>query len=200
MTDPDSPGLPGAAAGAPGGVGGEPLAATPADDRARLLAVQERVLALAARVVELEGVVHRAGDPTGPRVDADPSGAAEAPAAAVVKPPKYKALAEFVNEEFSPRYTRRRLGGRWRWCPQWWEHAEAVSRLDALHRAWEAMHDDGPTGMGDWYRNHLDHQLPILMGPDGPFRGCGDQHWPPDPADELVCGTPHGTNMAWRIA
>jgi len=202
LTDADLPAGAGPNRADPGGVEGEPLAGDPADDRARLLALQ-------ARVVELEAVVHRAGDSSDPGLD-DPFGGGawpppeepdEAPApAAAVKAPTYEALAEFVKEEFCPRYTRRRQGGRWRWCPQWWEHSEAVSRLGALHLAWEAMHDDGPNGMGDWYRDHLDHQLPILMGADGPFRGCAEQHWPADPADDLRPGTPPADNIVWRTA
>ncbi len=158
------------------------LWATAADDRARAEAFERRL-------VDLEE-----------RLDAAAAPATQPPPAATVRTPRYQALPDFVNEEFCPRYTRRRQGGRWRWCPQWWEHSEAVSRLDALHKAWEAMHDDGPNGMGDWYRNHLDHQLPILMGADGPFRGCAEQHWAADPADDLRTGTPPEDNMAWRVA
>ncbi len=162
------------------------LWATAADDRARAEAFERRLVDLEDR---LDAAAEAAAEP-----------AAAEPAAGVVKAPTYEALAEFVKEEFCPRYTRRRHGGRWRWCPQWWEHSEAVSRLDALHKAWEAMHDDGPNGMGDWYRNHLDHQLPILMGADGPFRRCGNQHYPADPDDDLGTGTPPADNMAWRNA
>ena len=30
------------------------------------------------------------------------------------------------------------------------------------------------TGIGTWYRDHLDHQLPILMGARGPFYQCSE--------------------------
>ena len=30
------------------------------------------------------------------------------------------------------------------------------------------------TGIGTWYREHLDHQLPILMGARGPFYQCSE--------------------------
>jgi len=184
ITDPDAPGddlddlddLEGQLGGDPDS---DELLAAAADDRARVQALERRLVAL-------ERAQHVA-----PAAEADAE-------VKVVRVPKYGALAEFVEEEFCLRYTRRRHGGRWRWCPQWWEHSEAVSRLDALHKAWEAMHDDGPNGMGDWYRNHLDHQLPILLGADGPFRRCGNQHYPPDPDDDLSCGTPPADTMAWR--
>jgi hypothetical protein len=67
---------------------------------------------------------------------------------------------------------RRRLGGQYRWCARWWAHDEAVSRLRALWRAWEAMRLEPATGISDWYGAHLDHHLPILLGPDGPFCQC----------------------------
>ncbi len=38
-------------------------------------------------------------------------------------------------------------------------------------------HDGGATYLGDWYCNHLDHQLPTLMGPDGTLRACETDHW-----------------------
>ena len=28
------------------------------------------------------------------------------------------------------------------------------------------------TGIATWYRDHLDHQLPVLMGARGPFYQC----------------------------
>ena len=28
--------------------------------------------------------------------------------------------------------------------------------------------------MGAWYRDHLDHQLPVLMGARGPFYQCSE--------------------------
>jgi hypothetical protein len=66
----------------------------------------------------------------------------------------------------------RPLGGEFRWCPQWWRHPEAVTRLTALWRAWEVFRLEPATGIADWLRDHLDHQLPILLGPRGPFFQC----------------------------
>ena len=69
---------------------------------------------------------------------------------------------------------RRTLGGEYRWCAQWWRHDEAVSRLKALWHAWEVLRLQPGTGIGTWYREHLDHQLPILMGARGPFYQCSE--------------------------
>ena len=95
----------------------------------------------------------------------------------------YPDLEARVRDVFASTYGRS-LGGEFRWCPRWWAHPEAVGRLEALWRAWEALRLDAGTGMGVWYRDHLDHHLPILLGSRGPFRKCSpeDGH---EPADAL---------------
>jgi len=102
--------------------------------------------------------------------------------------PVFETVEDWVDGYFRPRF-RRPLGGEFRWCPKWWAHPEAVSRLTALWRSWEACRLEPATGISDWYRDHLDHHLPILLGSRGPFFQCGpdsghvDQ--PPFPADEV---------------
>jgi hypothetical protein len=83
----------------------------------------------------------------------------------------FEVVEDWVDEYFRPMFIRP-LGGEFRWCPQWWRHAEAVSRLTALWRAWEVFRLEPATGIADWLRDHLDHQLPILLGPRGPFFQC----------------------------
>ncbi|WP_165975564.1 DUF4913 domain-containing protein [Actinomadura rubrisoli] len=96
--------------------------------------------------------------------------------------PFYPSLTSWVTLHFVPLY-RRTLGGEFRWCAQWWQHGEAISRLTALWYAWEAMRLQGATGMALWYRDHLDHQLPVLLGPRGPFYQCTeDEHLRPHQA------------------
>ena len=70
-----------------------------------------------------------------------------------------------------PAYARRTTP-TFRWCGQWWRHPEALGRLEALWRAWESLRLDPLLGMGAWYRDHLDHQLPILTSSAGPFADC----------------------------
>ena len=68
---------------------------------------------------------------------------------------------------------RRPLGGQAvTWCPEWWRHAEAIARLDALWRAWEHLRLDPATGMSVWFRDHADHHMAVLLSADGPFKGC----------------------------
>ena len=87
--------------------------------------------------------------------------------------PVYLALEDWVLDYFLPMF-RRTLGGEFRWCARWWRHGEAVSRLTALWHAWEALRWRPGIGMATWYRDHLDHQLPILMGARGPFYQCSE--------------------------
>lgn len=66
-------------------------------------------------------------------------------------------------------------GAELRWEPKWWESPEAVSRLEALWRAWEALRLDGALGMSVWWRDHADHHMSILLSASGPFkRGQGE--------------------------
>lgn len=58
------------------------------------------------------------------------------------------------------------------WCPRWWDHPEAVARLEAMWRAFEALRQDPATGISIWFRDHADTHMAQLMQPHGPFRGC----------------------------
>lgn len=105
-------------------------------------------------------------------LDTDPEEPADA-FADLAPEPVYAALEDWVTGYFLPMF-RRTLGGEYRWCHQWWQHGEAISRLTALWHAWEVLRLQPGTGIGTWYRDHLDHQLPILMGPRGPFYQCSE--------------------------
>jgi hypothetical protein len=107
-----------------------------------------------------------AADDPGLTPDApDPAGGSQPPE------PFYTAVEDWVTDYFLPVF-RRALGGEYRWCGQWWRHDEAISRLTALWHAWEVLRLQPGTGIAAWYRDHLDHQLPILMGARGPFSQC----------------------------
>jgi hypothetical protein len=93
---------------------------------------------------------------------------------ALVSDPMYPDVIAWVERHFVPKF-RRTLGGEYRWCAWWWEHAEAISRLTSLWYSWEYMRLQGATGMGLWYRDHLDHQLPVLLGARGPFYQCSER-------------------------
>jgi hypothetical protein len=92
---------------------------------------------------------------------------------AKVRQPVYWAVEEWVTGYFLPMF-RRTLGGEYRWCAEWWRHGEAISRLTSLWHSWEILRLQPGTGLATWYRDHLDQQLPILMGARGPFYQCSE--------------------------
>ena len=76
---------------------------------------------------------------------------------------------------------------------------------NALWHGWEVLRTQPGTGIATWYREHLDHQLPIVMGARGPFCQCSesahrepreaaavpapDDWWDTGDGAELVLGT-----------
>jgi len=84
----------------------------------------------------------------------------------------YPSLEEWFSDFLVELYFRDLGHGSRLWCPQWWLHAEAVYRLDALWRSWEHLRRDGALGPSIWLRDHLDPHMTQLMAPDGPFKGC----------------------------
>jgi hypothetical protein len=87
----------------------------------------------------------------------------------------YPHVAAFVEDRLVHLYSRR-LGQRYTWCPEWFRHPEALSRLDALWRAWEHLRLDPTTGMSVWWRDHADPHMAVLLDPDGPFATCRTHH------------------------
>jgi hypothetical protein len=106
---------------------------------------------------------------------ANPGDGTHTTGSTVIQPPDpvYTLVEDWVIDYFLPMF-RRTLGGEFRWCGQWWRHGEAISRLTCLWHAWEVLRLQPGTGMATWYRDHLDHQLPILMGARGPFYQCSE--------------------------
>ena len=104
--------------------------------------------------------------------------AAERQLAELADPPGlyYLTLDEWVHEWLFPVYRRSVRGHDRVWCPQWWKHAEAVARLEALWRAWEHLRQDPATGLSVWFRDHADHHMTVLLDADGPFKGCDGNH------------------------
>ncbi|MCX5079431.1 DUF4913 domain-containing protein [Streptomyces sp. NPDC001939] len=113
----------------------------------------------------------------------------------------YPNVAEFVADRFIyfvPRPTPE--SGRV-WCPSWFRHAQALSRLDSMWRAWETLRWDGALGMSNWWLHHVDPHLSALLDPvTGPFAGCADGHRTsePLPIEQVPDGlfAPHATPSA----
>ncbi|MDR7083251.1 hypothetical protein J2X01_002545 [Arthrobacter ginsengisoli] len=87
---------------------------------------------------------------------------------------------EFLHEQLLPTYVRDVDNRSAKWCMEWYFHPEAVSRVEALWRAWEHLRLDGATGISVWWRDHADH-MRVLLDPNGPFYNC-DKSGHRDPA------------------
>jgi len=94
----------------------------------------------------------------------------------------------FVTEHLVHLYARPIRDGdeHFKWCPRWWEHIAAHSRLTALWQAWEALHDGTGTGPAHWWRDYADPTMAALTAPDGPFAHCGPARHQPPPALPVV--------------
>ncbi|MFV0459914.1 MAG: DUF4913 domain-containing protein [Actinomycetales bacterium] len=91
------------------------------------------------------------------------------------RPPVGPALADFVRHVVVGVLVRRIDGRARTWCSQWWEHPDAVLRLEGLRQSWEMCRAEPDLGMSVWLRDHADYHLPILCEVDGPFRGCSPE-------------------------
>ncbi|MHC6223102.1 DUF4913 domain-containing protein [Arthrobacter sp. MMS24-S77] len=61
------------------------------------------------------------------------------------------------------------------WCPQWWDHPEAVDRFHALWLAYMAAEAEGE--LSGWWVNHWDRHFSFLFSKSGVFSQCaGGQH------------------------
>lgn len=69
----------------------------------------------------------------------------------------------------------RPLRGGVTWCPEWWRHAEAVVRLDAVWRAWEEARSEGGSAMAHWWQAYFDTTFAELTSDRGPFASCKDK-------------------------
>ncbi len=153
-----------------------------------LAELQARVDVLTDEVTVLGSVLEllRSGDLTLPGAEGPaPPPAPQPPAAAGVGPgeqeptaPFFGSLLEFVVEHFGPVYARN-TSPTVRWCASWWDHAEAIYRLEALWRTWELYRLEPRLGIASWLRDYLDPQLRELTSATGPFASCTeDRHSP----------------------
>jgi hypothetical protein len=87
--------------------------------------------------------------------------------------PWFGSVDEWMKYWLCPMWARR-IDGRTRlWQAEWWTSAEAVYRLTALWRSWEASRLE-VDGASTWLLHHLDPQMAVLTAPDGPFAAAGD--------------------------
>lgn len=85
----------------------------------------------------------------------------------------FSSLEEFVTEYLANLIRRRLNRSVAVWCPEWWQHPEAVVRLSAMWRSFEHLRRDPALGMSTWWLHHVDPHMRMLMDPDyGPFVQC----------------------------
>jgi hypothetical protein len=83
----------------------------------------------------------------------------------------FPGLEEWVVGWLAPTVRRQHNENAFRWCPQWWAHAEAISRLNGLWEAWENARTEGSVAMLGWWQV-FDHHATILTSTGGPFAQC----------------------------
>lgn len=94
----------------------------------------------------------------------------------------YGSAEDFLHEQLLPLYNRIVDGKNGKWCRKWYLHPEAVSRVEALWRAWEHLRLDAATGASVWWRDHADPHMAVLFSTKGPFHACtSTTHYMPDP-------------------
>ena len=97
----------------------------------------------------------------------------------------YGSADEFVRKQLISTYRRRVIaygsGVGMRWKAAWWESKEAVQRIEALWRAWEAARQDEKDGPSTWWVNHCDPHMNVLLSMDGPFADSRDENDVGDP-------------------
>lgn len=81
------------------------------------------------------------------------------------------ALIDWVHQHVAAVIARP-LRGEHKWCPQWWEHPEALFRFTALYQAWTELAGEPGAALSIWIRDHLDPCLRELLAPAGPFTDC----------------------------
>jgi len=93
---------------------------------------------------------------------------------------------DFVVSYLTPSWVRR-IDGDTRWCRQWFRHAEAHARLDALWRSFEAHRVSADANaMAIWWRDFADPTMASLTRKKGPFEQCDGETGDHTPTEEQV--------------
>jgi hypothetical protein len=98
-------------------------------------------------------------------------------AAAEPAPMRYESVHEYVEQWLAPiirRHVNESQGESVVWCQDWASHDEALDRLEATWRAWEAARvDPSPYAVARCWLDVIDPMLSVLLsGTRGPFSEC----------------------------
>lgn len=105
----------------------------------------------------------------------------------------YGSADEWMRKYWRYTYRRRvsaRGNGTGRWRADWWTVDEAVQRIEALWRSWEASRLDAGLGISAWWINHAEPHMRALLAADGPFAGTSNENLPGEPLP--YCSPPGG--------
>ncbi len=97
--------------------------------------------------------------------------------------PVFATGTEWATGFLLPTFVRP-VGGAIRWCQHWADHDEALLRIEAMWRAWEALRLNPGTGMSVYLLHHLDPGLAALTATTGPFARCTPDRHIPNGRDE----------------
>lgn len=84
--------------------------------------------------------------------------------------PLFRSLEAWVSGWFAPIYVRR-SSRDFRWCPEWWQHAEVISRLQCLWETWEVARLEGGGAMSGWWHD-VEQHMAVITADGGPFGEC----------------------------
>lgn len=88
----------------------------------------------------------------------------------------FPTLDRFVEDYLVQIYRRDLEEKNLRWCSEWWQHGEAIARLEALWRSWELLRLDPGEGGSNWWLGHCDPHMAKLLSENGTFRHCRTGH------------------------
>jgi hypothetical protein len=129
-----------------------------------------------AYVIQTAQLARAAAEHAGPLATTDTEGAKTAESVDM------RALVPWVENNITTLIARKvpTTDGAPRWCPQWWDHAEAIARLEAARQAWTALSTAGGTGLVTYF-DYLDRiVLAVLTSDTGPFARCNPRTHTPD--------------------
>lgn len=115
----------------------------------------------------------------------------------------YPNVAEFVADRLAHLIPCPTPDSGQVWCSSWFRHAQALSRLDALWRAWENLRFDPALGISNWWTHYVDPHMRALMDPvTGPFARCADGHQnnEPLPLDPVPEGLFKDQRHTWPLS
>lgn len=102
---------------------------------------------------------------------------------------EFASLDAFIEGYVLPNWRHRPSQGKW--CAVWWQHSEAIARLEAVWEAFEVMRLEPAPALSTWWRDHLEVHMRSLTVEDGTFAGCtATRHETVHQQQELWLATP----------